>query len=88
MADAELGRLLDAVDAAPRDRDTVIAFTADHGEGLGDHGEGTHGVLAYDSTLHVPLVLAGRGVPRGARSRVLARHVDVVPALLDLAGLP
>ncbi len=64
-ADAQVGRLL----AALRDRgvfdDTVIAVAGDHGEGLGEHGEQAHGILAYDSTLRVPLILHGPGVVAG-----------------------
>lgn len=90
-ADAQLGRLLAGAATAAGPRGVLVVFTADHGEGLGAHGEQTHGILAYDSTLHVPLVLAGPGVPAGARSDALARHVDVVPtilALLHMAGSP
>ena len=54
----------------------VVAVTADHGEALGDHGELTHGFFVYQSTLRVPLVLAGPGVPVARRS-TLARTVDI-----------
>jgi len=87
-ADAQLGRLLEGVEKASPRRDTLVVFTADHGEGLGDHGELTHGILAYDSTLHVPLILAGAGVPSAERSDVLARHVDIVPTILERLDLP
>ena len=63
-------------------------LTADHGEGLGDHGEATHGVFAYESTLRVPLVLHN---PRLFSRRVIqasARHVDILPTTLDAVGLP
>ena len=62
-------------------------LTSDHGEGLGDHGEATHGVFAYESTLRVPLVLHN---PRLFAPRVVtasARHVDLVPTILDALGL-
>ena len=42
---------------------------ADHGESLGDHGEFTHGVFLYDSTMHIPLIVAGPGVPAGERDQ-------------------
>jgi arylsulfatase A-like enzyme/Tfp pilus assembly protein PilF len=86
-ADAQLGRLLVGLADIDDGRETLVVFTADHGEGLGSHGEQTHGVLAYDSTLHVPLVLAGPGVSAGVRSEVLARHTDLVPTILALLGL-
>lgn len=65
-ADAQIGRLLEAVHGhrAP----PLVAVTGDHGESLGEHGEQTHGMLAYDSTLRVPLILAGPGVPTGTDS--------------------
>src|SRR5206468_9655412 len=63
--DEQVGRLLDGLKQmglAPR---TLVAVFGDHGEGLGEHGEMTHGVYLYDSTLHVPFILAGPDVPRG-----------------------
>jgi arylsulfatase A-like enzyme/Flp pilus assembly protein TadD len=86
-ADAQLARLLEGVELAAGERETLILFTADHGEGLAEHGEQTHGILAYDSTLHVPLLLVGPGVPRGARARAFARHADIVPTMLESVGL-
>ncbi|MGH7804087.1 MAG: sulfatase-like hydrolase/transferase, partial [Candidatus Binatia bacterium] len=86
-ADAHLGRVLQAVKRIEGERGTLTVFTADHGESLGEHGEMTHGILAYDSTLHVPLILAGRGVERGRRRTALARHADLVPTVLSATGL-
>ena len=71
----------------------LIVFTSDHGEALGDHGEQTHGLFAYEATLKVPLVLWGAGVEPGVDSRP-ARHVDLLPTVLEaldlapLDGLP
>ncbi len=56
-ADEALGPLLGPLLDRGKDSDTLVVLTADHGEGLGDHGEATHGVFAYESTLRVPLVL-------------------------------
>ena len=88
--DHALGPLFELARRGPRP--TTIVVTADHGEGLGDHGEATHGVFAYDTTLRVPLVLAqvGPEIPRrdaGATSDVPVRHVDIVPTIADLTGL-
>jgi len=87
--DSALGPLLDLARQSPRI--TTVVVTADHGEGLGDHGEATHGVFAYESTLRVPLILAQVGAGarggRGAVSDAPARHVDILPTLADLAGL-
>jgi arylsulfatase A-like enzyme/Tfp pilus assembly protein PilF len=81
--DAALAPLLDAI----RAREGAFAVvTADHGESLGEHGEETHGLFAYESTLHVPLVVRGKGATPGEDARE-ARHVDVVPTLLAAAGV-
>ena len=99
FTDAALGPLLDAA----RDgsgRPTLVIATGDHGEALGDHGEATHGLFAYESTLRIPLIMAqlDRDTPAwnagepprrpGLRSHVEARHVDILPTVLDALGLP
>src|SRR4029079_15960984 len=66
-ADAQLGRFLDALRAQGQLDRTLIAVAGDHGEGLGDHGERTHGMLLYDSTLRVPLIVSGPGRPPAPR---------------------
>lgn len=90
--DSALGPLLEV--ARQSARPTIIIVTADHGEGLGDHGEPTHGVFAYESTLRVPLILAqvgpgAREAEAGAGAVVDAavRHIDIVPTIADLTGL-
>ncbi|HEX9730619.1 MAG TPA: sulfatase [Thermoanaerobaculia bacterium] len=89
FADHQLGRLLAAVDALPGR--TLAVVTADHGEGLGDHGEDAHNRYLYDSTLRVPLVaaLAGqaRGGVEGSVVDVPVAHVDVLPTVLELLGV-
>ncbi|MDX1644739.1 MAG: sulfatase-like hydrolase/transferase [Thermoanaerobaculia bacterium] len=88
--DAYLAPLLEAArgtDARDADeKGALIVFTADHGESLGDHGELTHGFFAYQPTLAVPLVLWAPGLDPGVDER-LARHVDLVPTMLEAAGL-
>jgi len=69
-----------------RERPALMVMTADHGEALGEHGEQTHGLFAYEPTLKVPLVLWGKGVTPGRDSRA-ARHVDIVPTVLRALGL-
>ncbi len=85
--DAELGRLLEGLDALGGADRRVVAVTADHGEGLGEHGESTHGYFLYDSVLHVPLLLAGRGLPKGVRSQTVVSNAALAPTLVALAGL-
>jgi arylsulfatase A-like enzyme len=82
-ADAELGRIFEALDASPlRDR-TLVVVASDHGESLGEHDYYfDHGEDLYDPCLRVPLLVAGPGV-RPGRSGVLASTLDVVPTVLD-----
>jgi choline-sulfatase len=81
--DEQLGRLLGAFE---RKGPVAIVVVADHGEGLGDHGESQHGNLLYQSTMHVPLVVVGHGVDTGVvDTPVSTRHV--FHTVLDLAGL-
>ena len=87
FADSQLGRLFEWLRASGRERDTVVAVLADHGESLGEHGELTHAVLIYEATLHVPFLLAGPGVPRGSTVPARVSTVDVAPTLLRLLGL-
>ncbi len=81
--DAALGALLDAVS----DGRTAVIVTGDHGEGLGDHGESTHTLFVYDSTMKVPLILKAPDVPAGTRVESQVRSVDIAPTILELAGL-
>lgn len=85
--DACLAPLLDAAERVSSGRLLTVAV-GDHGEGLGEHGERTHGFFVYQSTLRVPLILAGPGVPAGERRRGPARTADVLPTLLALLGMP
>ena len=85
-ADFELGRLLDAVERMPGR--TLIVFTADHGEGLGEHGEQLHNRFLYDSTLHVPLVIVLDGkVAHGLKVEDPVGHVDLFSTVLELLGV-
>jgi choline-sulfatase len=84
--DAQLGRLLEGVARASGDRETVILVVGDHGESLGEHREPTHGVLAYDGTLRVPLIVVGPGFEPGARSTEFVATEDVTPTLLAAVG--
>jgi choline-sulfatase len=84
--DRELGRFLTALDKKSPPENTIVVVLADHGESLGEHGEYTHGVFLYDSTLHVPLILRAPGVQKGIRVSRQVRTIDVLPTTLDLMG--
>jgi arylsulfatase A-like enzyme/Tfp pilus assembly protein PilF len=84
--DAQVGRLLDALESGGRLRDTLVVVVADHGEMLGEHGEQTHGFFVYDAAMRIPLIVAGPGVPARVVSEQV-RIVDVMPTVLELLGL-
>ncbi len=85
--DEQVGRLLDGLEALGLQSRTLIAVIGDHGESLGEHGELTHGVFLYESTLHVPFILAGPGVPNGKVINDQVRSIDVMPTLLSFLNL-
>ncbi|HTL42726.1 MAG TPA: sulfatase-like hydrolase/transferase [Vicinamibacterales bacterium] len=86
FADAQVGRVLDWLKSAAQDGRTIVAIAGDHGEGLGDHGEDTHGMLAYDSTLRVPLVIRQPGRAAAVVDAPVSL-VDLPATLCDLAGV-
>jgi len=85
-ADAQLSRLLEQLRLSGELDRTIVIVAGDHGEGLGDHGERTHGMLAYDSTLRVPLVVAAPGVAAAVRDEAVSL-ADVAPTILRAAGV-
>ncbi len=87
FVDSQIARLTSRIESAAGPGRTLVLVTADHGESLGEHGEDTHGIFLYDSTLRVPFIVAGPGVPSGRVATTVARGIDVAPTLLDYAGL-
>ncbi|HEX7191381.1 MAG TPA: sulfatase-like hydrolase/transferase [Thermoanaerobaculia bacterium] len=82
FVDAQVGRLLAAIDR----KNTIVLVVGDHGESLGEHGELTHGLLVYEATLHVPMLLAAPGAdPHEVKTPVSS--IDIAPTLAQLAGL-
>jgi tetratricopeptide (TPR) repeat protein len=87
FADRVVGELIEGYRERGRFENSIIVVTSDHGESLGEHGEATHGVFVYDSTLRVPLVMRGPGIPRGRLVDHQVGLVDVMPTVCALAGL-
>ncbi|MBI3695891.1 MAG: sulfatase-like hydrolase/transferase [Acidobacteria bacterium] len=81
--DALLGRLLDAIDY----ENTLVVYTSDHGEMLGEHGLWLKNVL-LENAARVPLILAGPGLPKGQVVDSPVSHVDMVATVLDAANVP
>ena len=85
-ADAMLGRGLESLRASGQLDHTIVVVVGDHGEALGEHGEGTHGLFAYDATLRIPMIVSAPGM-RGQVVRRPVESVDLVPTILDLLGV-
>lgn len=85
--DAQIGRVLDALAQSGHDDDTIIVFSSDNGLAVGQHGlMGKQNI--YEHSVHVPLILAGPGLPAGRRCEALVYLHDVFPSICELAGLP
>jgi arylsulfatase A-like enzyme len=84
--DAQIGRMLYALDRSHLRGTTAVIVAGDHGESLGDHGENEHGIFVYESALHVPLIVSTPGV-RVGRTHELTSLVDVAPTVMDLFGI-
>jgi arylsulfatase A-like enzyme len=93
FADAQVGRLLAALERSRLLDDTLVVVVADHGESLGEHGEENHGIFLYESVLRIPLLVR---LPRQGRAAAAAvrrvadvvRLVDVMPTVLDVLQIP
>jgi len=88
FVDAEIGRLLDGVEALAGGASTLTVFAADHGESLGEHGDWGHGRHLYEPAVRIPMGIAwpGRIAPRTVEAPAL--NLDVAPTVLGLLGLP
>jgi choline-sulfatase len=88
-ADSALGRFLTHLKKRGWYDGALIVVVGDHGEGLGEHHEDTHGIFLYDSTTHVPLLVklpSGREAGKEIAAQV--RTTDIMPTILELLGLP
>jgi len=87
--DAAVGKFLSWLRLRGLYDGALIAVMADHGEALGEHGETTHGIFLYDETIRVPLLFKLPGERfAGTRINGRARLVDVLPTMLETAGIP
>ncbi len=83
--DHQIGIFLDSLREKDLVDNTLIVFTSDHGEGLGDKGEDTHSVFLYESTIRVPLILSGAtGFMAGRVIEGPVRLIDIYPTILDI----
>jgi len=86
--DRNVGRILDDLDERGMTEDTVVVFTSDHGDYMGDHGKVGKGTPGYDCIMRVPCLISYPGeIEPGTRVGGLVEAVDLVPTLLDYAGV-
>jgi arylsulfatase len=85
--DEQFGRILTAIEATGQAENTVVLFTSDHGEMLGDHGLMQKGCRFYDGLTRVPMIWSAPGRFAARRSADLVELTDIAPTLLDLAGV-
>jgi arylsulfatase A-like enzyme len=86
MIDKQVGEIIDALEARGALDDTIIIFTSDHGDALGDHGHSQKWNM-YQSTVHVPALVAGPGIPAGKRVSDNVALFDFGPTILEWAGV-
>lgn len=86
--DDQVGRMIDALEETRQRENTLIIFTSDHGETLGDHGLIQKGCRFYEGLVRVPLIFSWPGhILSGKKSDALVELRDIAPLLLELAGL-
>lgn len=87
--DDQVGLLLDALERTGQRESTLVVFTSDHGELLGDHGRTWKGAYLYDPCVRVPLIMSMPGtIPQGKVSSGMVELTDLAPTFLEAAGLP
>jgi choline-sulfatase len=84
-ADRQAGRVIDAL--GPDRTSTLVVLAADHGEAFGEHGEVGHSIFVYDTTLRVPLILSGPGLPNGRTVADPVALIDIAPTAMRLLGV-
>jgi choline-sulfatase len=85
--DTEVGRLLNEVEKLQLAENTLVIYSSDHGDLMGEYGQFQKGMF-YDLTTRVPLIVAGPGISQGITQPGLTEQVDLAPTLLRLTGLP
>ena len=84
--DDQIERILDWLDASGQAERTIVIFTSDHGENLGDHYM-LHKLGWFDQSYHVPLIVRGPGIDGGRTVNAFTEHVDVLPTICELLGI-
>ena len=87
FVDAQVGKVLDALDKQGLSENTIVVIWGDHGWNLGDHTYWCKHTC-YESSLHIPLIVRVPGLPAGQKTQVLTESVDIYPTLCELTGVP
>ena len=85
--DARIGEVIASFEHLEPTRRSLVVLAADHGESFLEHGTLAHCRSLFDSEIRTPLIVAGSDLPRGVVSAVLSENLDIVPTLLDIAGI-
>lgn len=89
FVDHSLGTLFDYLKNNKLEENTLVIITSDHGEGLGEHGENTHGYFAYNSTLHIPLIIYNPFIFKQHKIiTTYVSHIDIFPTICEILNLP
>jgi arylsulfatase A-like enzyme len=86
--DDQLAKLWTQLENRGLAKNTILVLLSDHGDEFWEHGERGHGNLPYEEVLSVPLIMIGPTIAKGLRSQRPLHHIDLMPTLLDLAGIP
>jgi arylsulfatase A-like enzyme len=87
LIDDQIGLVLDALERKGLLENSIVVFTSDHGDCLGDHGHIQKWTM-YDCITRVPMVVSGPGLSKNIECSALLQQMDVVPMLFELAGVP
>lgn len=88
LIDYNVGRILAGIREKNKENNTIVLFTSDHGEMLGDHGLLFKGPFLYDCLIRAPLIISWPDqIQKGARISSLTEHVDIMPTILECAGI-
>jgi len=86
LIDDQVGRILAALDETGQAENTIVVFTADHGDYMGAHRLFLKGVAAFEDAYRIPLILSGPGIPAGRRVEQIVSLIDLAPTLVGLTA--
>jgi arylsulfatase A-like enzyme len=88
LIDTSIGQIMKTLEQENLLEETLVIFTSDHGELLGDHGLWLKGPFFYDGLINVPFIISCPGISNNRKSNNLASHIDLYPTICEAVGLP